>query len=241
MKFKLLTYNLLFGKALPHAWEIIQHEEPDVICTQELPTDSKNLQYLNKKPYKLVSWTNSFLKFWTIFGNAVYINTDTCELIEERNDAMPASAYDFWTFLTHGLHITRRFTETRIRHKKSGKELIIYNIHLTHFSFVDLRLAQLKVVFQCTQEVEPVMKIPILIAGDFNLYNGKTELEKMLNTYNLQEATTNLRYTFDYNLRITRLRAKLDYILFRNLTLESTRRLPLGSSDHHPIISEFTI
>lgn len=241
MQFKLLTYNLLFGKALPHAWEIIQHEEPDVVCVQELPTDNTSLHYLHKKPYKLVSWTNSFLKFWTIFGNAVYINTNTCDLVSERNDAMPASAYDFWTFITHGLHITRRFTETRIRHKKSKREMVIYNVHLTHFSFVDLRLAQLKVVFQCTKEVDPDGTTPVLIAGDFNLYNGKTELEKMLKQFDLAEATTNLGYTFDYNLLFTRVKMKLDYILFRHLKLDTTRRLPLGSSDHHPIISEFDI
>lgn len=240
MPLKLLTYNLLFGRALDHAQEIIDTEQPDIVCAQEIPTDLKSLHYLDKKNYKLVSWTNGFLKFWTIFGNATYINTKTCKLIEERNDALPASTYDLWVFLTHGLHLTRRFTETRLLHKETGKEFLVFNVHLTHFSFADLRLSQLKTVFERIKEING-KHTPVLIAGDFNLYNGKTELEKMMQSYDIKEATTNLGYTFDYKLFFTRIRMKLDYILYKNIELLETRRLPLQISDHHPIISEFKL
>lgn len=240
MKLKLLTFNLFFGKAIKDAERLLEQEQPDIVCVQELPTDLKNLHFLDKKPYKLAGWTNSFIKFWKIYGNATYINTKTCKLISDRDDALPASTYDLWVYLTQGMHMSRRFIESKILLRETGQEIAVYNAHLTHLSLIELRLSQLQKVFDCIKGTLPP-QMPILIAGDFNLYNGKTELEELLQRYEIQEATTNLAYTFQHPIWFSKLKMKLDYILFRNMKVSATRRLDLMSSDHHPILSEFSV
>jgi endonuclease/exonuclease/phosphatase family metal-dependent hydrolase len=237
MKLKLLTYNLLFGKALPHAQELIDTENPDIVCVQELPTAEDKLDYLAKDPMERAGWTNTFVKFARIFGNAVYVNTERFACVSSRDEEMPSSTYDFVQYLTKGFSINRRFTETCFKLKDSGETFYVYNVHLTHLSFVDLRLAQLKKVFEHVRALGPDARV--LIAGDFNLYNGKTELEMLMEQYGLREATNTLGYTFQHPLYFYMVKMKLDYVLYRGFTHTSTRRFDLNTSDHHAILSEF--
>lgn len=240
MKLKLLTYNLWYGKGLADAKKLLHDEEPDILCVQEHGTNHESLEYLNIAPYKLGCWTNSFFKNFGIFGIAMYYNADTIEVLETGDNALPESTYDLLIFLRHGLNMTRRFTYAKLRYRPTGKEFILYNTHLTHFSFVDLRISQIKTVFEDIKaKVDET--IPLIITGDFNLYNGKTELELLMNEYNLQEATSNLAYTFQRNWLWFSYKTKLDYILYRNLNVVGTRRFDRGSSDHHPVMTEFEI
>ncbi len=240
MKLKLLTYNLLYGQALPDARRLIAKEMPDIVCVQELPTTNRRLHYLAEAPYQLATWTNSFIKFWKIFGIAIYLNKKTCTLIESRDDLLPESAYDLWMYLKHGVSIKRSFIEAKILFKPANKELYIYNTHLTHLSFVDLRLSQIKTVFE-QMDKQVNKKNPVVITGDLNLYNGKTELEKLMAQFNLNEATSNLAYTFQHPVFFWTWKTKLDYIMSRNLDIASTTRFDRGRSDHHPIITEFEL
>ncbi len=240
MKLKLLTYNLLYGNALSSARKLISQEMPDVICVQELPTTHKHLHYLTTPSYQLATWTNSFIKFWKIFGIAIYLNRKTCTLLESHDDLLPESAYDVLEYIKHGVSMKRSFIEVKLLHKPSNKELYIYNTHLTHLSFVELRLSQIKTVFE-HMDCQVPEKSPVVITGDFNLYNGKTELEKLMAQYNLTEATSNLAYTFQHPIFFWTWKTKLDYIISRNLDVTSTTRFDKGRSDHHPIITEFEI
>lgn len=240
MKLKLLTYNLLYGFALPDAKKLIEEEKPDIICVQELPTDKKKLMYLAKPPYELACWTNSFVKFWSLFGIAVYLNKETCSLIDNQDCSLPESTYDFWVYLSQGLNITRRFSESKILFKPSNKEFYLYNTHLTHLSFAEHRLTQIQRIFE-DMEASVDKKTPVLITGDLNLYNGKPELERMMTKFNLKEATSNLAYTFQHRVLFWTWKTKLDYIMYRNLEVVSTKRFDKGSSDHHPVMSEFEL
>jgi len=240
MKLKLLTYNLFYGGALPDARKLIEKEQPDIVCVQELPTTHKHLSYLSMPPYKLATWTNSFIKYWEIFGIAIYLNKKTCSLIESHDDLLPGSAYDWWIHLKHGMSIKRSFIEAKILFKPLQKEIYVYNTHLTHVSFAELRLAQIQTVFKY-MDTQVLNNEPVIITGDLNLYNGKTELEKLMSQYNLQEATSNLAYTFQHPFLLWTWKTKLDYVMSRNLDISSTRRLDRGCSDHHPIITEFEL
>lgn len=240
MKLKLLTYNILLGSAAHDARKIAEAELPDIICIQEIPTDVEALKIIERGRYKLAAWSNSFVKHWNIYGIATYINTETIGIVSGRNGVLPSGVYDLWVWLSKGMYMSRSFLETRIIHKQSNTELVVYNAHLTHLSFVDHRLAQLKTIMAFMRGETPDF-MPTVICGDFNLYNGKTELEAMLEQFSLKEATTNLAYTFSHPWWFGELRLKLDYILYRNLTLRKTTRLPRYSSDHHPIVSEFEL
>ncbi|MCX7997017.1 MAG: endonuclease/exonuclease/phosphatase family protein [Patescibacteria group bacterium] len=240
MKLKLLTYNLFFDKAIADARRVMEEEQPDILCVQELLTDYKALTRLEKKPWKLAGWSNSFVNFWNIYGIATYINTEKWRVLGGRDDSLPSSTYDLWIWLTRGMHMSRRYMQIRIQHRKSKHEVVVYNTHLTHLSFADFRLAQLRTIFNDMEKASS-RHTPVLICGDFNLYNGKTELEAMLLQYKLKEATTNLAYTFTRHWWFGELKMKLDYILYRNLEVLETRRLPHYSSDHHPVVSEFKL
>jgi endonuclease/exonuclease/phosphatase family metal-dependent hydrolase len=156
------------------------------------------------------------------------------------DESLPESTYDLWVYLRHGMNMARRFTEAKVFFKPAKKNIYVYNTHLTHLSFAELRLAQIHKVFEYMDN-DISKKAPVIITGDLNLYNGKTELEKLLEKYDLQEATSNLAYTFQHRVLFWTWKAKLDYIMFRNLDIVGTRRYDKGLSDHHPILTEFEL
>jgi endonuclease/exonuclease/phosphatase family metal-dependent hydrolase len=237
MRLSVLTYNLFCGAALYDAMAYQKKLKPDVLCVQEIPVGENEPRTLEDGTYKLACCSNTFSNLFTIYGNATYVNTEKFKIVSDYDDSLPASMYDFWVYVRQGIYLNRRFTETQIEDIKTGQRVAIYNVHTTHLSFVDLRISQIRTVFDAMED-RVGRKMPVVVMGDFNLYNGKTELEKLLTEYNLSEATNELSYTFKHKTWLGMLTQKLDYILYRDMERIQTKRYDKLSSDHFPIFTE---
>jgi len=259
MNFSLLTYNVLYNKAYLELEKILKECSPDIVCLQEIDTEEKNLEYLEKFGFKLADYSNSFLKFGKIYGIATFYNPNRLRLIESNFFFLPKSIYEF--FLTvlkmlKGGNKSRTLLETHFMLNKSKTRIAVFNTHLTLLGANGIRLKQIK---EALVNYEIKEKKPLIMAGDFNYFPyGRKNLENLMKQYGFAEATRNIDYTIKYSPSgkreqynfIQKLAAKLyskfftnrlkiDYIYYKNLVLKKTERIDLRLSDHFPIISYF--
>lgn len=261
MDISILTYNVLYNKALGGLEGIFEEYEPDIICLQEVDTDEVNLKKLQKFDYLLADYSNSFIKFGRIFGVATFYNPKKLNFIRSSRHVLPRSIYELFSAavrLLIGGNQRRTFLETSFTTKTDKKRLSIYNVHLSLYGSNGARIKQIR---EAATDVEISKKNPTVLAGDFNYfpYNRK-RLEDLLKINGFHEATKNIMYTVTYSATgkkerynfIQRLgvrfarkffsgKIKADYIFYKNLTHQDTKRIDLHLSDHLPILSMFEI
>ncbi len=241
MKVTLLTYNTLFNKGIGDLKLILQ-ENPniDIVCLQEVDTEISNLNKISTTlGLKLADFSNSFVKFGKIFGVATYYNSKKFSVKKNLVLNLPRSMYEILLFILKGGNKSRTVLQTYLEFKKENKPLTVYNVHLTHLvSSNGTRIKQMNSFLSTINSKQE----PIIIAGDFNFMYNKKRFEKIIERYNLKEATNNINYTnLTRVLKIFSAKVKLDYILYRNIKKVSTVRLEKMSSDHYPVISKFTL
>lgn len=256
MKLTLLTYNTLFNQAFSETIEIIKKNQPDIVCLQEVDTKEVNLNRLEINGYRLADFANCFIDFGQIWGVATYYNSKTIRFINSKSIPLIEGFYELLkTVLRIFKHkeIRRTILKTNFFLKSVNKKLTVYNIHLSAISLNQLRLRQLNMIdFADFEE-----KGSIIMTGDFNFPVQRKKLERMMDRYQLKEATKNLyytakylgprqfRFTFLYRLFAQLMRkfwtdeVKLDYIFYRGIKNLITKRLDMGLSDHFPIMAEF--
>jgi len=259
MKFSLLTYNILFNKALPYLAPVLNEYHPDIICLQEIDTREENLKELEKCGYKLADFANCFIEYGQIWGVATYYNPDKLELMNSKPIKLINGFYEFIKLLSRLFRdrgLSRKILNTNFRFKTTKKDISIYNVHLSAISLNGLRIKQLNTLD--FEEIEK--KGSVIMTGDFNFPVERKKLEKIMTKHHLKEATNNIFYTLKYPphsknyqygflqglfSRIARLfwtdEIKLDYIFYRGLKNTSTKRLDFSYSDHFPVITQFEI
>ena len=260
MTFSLLTYNVLFNKAFPQLGKILTKYKPDVLCLQEVDTKENNLLQLEKFGYSLADYSNSLLKFGTVYGVATYLNPKKVSLLKTDSFDLPKSAYELFITairILKGGSKARTILRSDFTFKNKDKTIAIYNVHLTLFGINRTRKNQLqRVLNHGIHDIE----LPTIITGDFNYfpYRRKT-LEKLMFYHQFKEATKSLIYTMRvpnkqfarYNFfqeiaakfvrKFYNKRLKPDYTFFKNIDLIKTERINVKFSDHYPIISTFNM
>lgn len=260
-KFSILTYNVLFNKATPHLKKIVTTYKPDILCLQEVDTNSDNLNKLEEFNYKLADYSNSFIKYGMIFGVATYFNAHKLRLTKSDSLNLPKSIYEILLTIIRilrGGNKPRTTLRTDFQLRSDGRIIIVHNVHLTTLATNHVKVKQLEKAlnYEVLQK-----KAPIIITGDFNyLPYQRKALEQLMQEYNLKEATKNINYTYigeldkkktEYNflqLILARIakkfytnRLKMDYTFFKGLKLIKTERIEVDFSDHYPIISYFNL
>lgn len=257
MNISILTYNVLFNQAALRLVSVLKREQPDIFCFQEIDTNEDNLQQLEFGPYRLADYSNSFVKHDKIYGVATYYNARKFQHVDTDILQLPKSIYEVIVTISRflrGGNKPRTALCTEFIQKKSGKKITIYNTHLTSYGSNNIRQKQID---SFLREINPTTKNPILIVGDFNhLPYQRKKLEVLFRKYRLSEATKNLPFTFTYDfdkqdlprimktvarlfVRLIPEQIKIDYVLYRHLKLEQTKRIDIDYSDHFPIISKF--
>lgn len=237
MKFSILTYNLLLNQALGELKNVIAEYKPDVLCFQEINTDEHNLKKIEKFGYRLADFSNSFLRFNKTYGVATFYNPRVFNLSNSQSLNLPSSVYQIITFVLKGKKNPRTVLRNELIFKKSGTKITTYNIHLTPLATNTLRIKQIRNTFS---DLHLAQKNLVVLAGDFNFPYGRKKFEEIIGVYGLKEATNNIVYTLEKRiLGLFHVKLKLDYVLYKNLTVSSNNMIPFKHSDHYPILTNF--
>ena len=89
MQFSLLTYNTLLNDAQKGLHLIFNKYNPDLVCLQEMDTDAKNIEKIEKLGYSLADYSNGFIKFIPPFF--IYYDIIILELYNQMNPALRIS------------------------------------------------------------------------------------------------------------------------------------------------------
>jgi len=259
MVFSVLTYNVLYNKAFIELKGIIENFHPDIICLQEVDTSEPNLKKIEQFGYQLADYTNSFIKFGTIFGVTTFYNEKKTQFTGSSIVQLPRNIYEMILFIVRilrGGHAPRTVLKTEFVLKGTKQKIIIYNTHLAAGETNEARVKQLRKILNFTDAHK---NLPLIITGDLNYvpYRRK-RLEKLMLEHGLKEATKSINYTMQmtrdgkfekFNLiqKILNIfahifingRLKMDYVFYKNLRLKEIKRIELRFSDHFPIISTF--
>ncbi len=237
MKFSVLTYNLLYHRAAKQLKEVFWEHGPDLLFFQEMITSDHELKLIEKMGYRLADFSNSFIRSGQIFGVATFYNPKIFKAVSSRSFDLPYGFFEALLFLLKKGEVPRTVLETQLELKESKKKITIYNIHLSAVAMNTVRQRQILNTFR---ELKLEKKTPVIIAGDFNYPYNRRDFEELIKEYNLKEATRNLSFTSNF-LKLSPLKLKLDYILYKNLMLIETQRVNIKLSDHYPIISTFSL
>ncbi|MEX1052518.1 MAG: endonuclease/exonuclease/phosphatase family protein [Patescibacteria group bacterium] len=240
MKFSLLTYNLMLNKAAETIKELIHTYKPDLISLQEIGTDDKNLKVIQNLGYRLADYSNSFIRRNAVYGVTTFYNSSVFTMKKSNSFNLPTNLYQIITFILHGNRNPRTVLKNEFIHKKTKKELTLYNIHLSPFATNQLRTRQIKNTFGDMALNE---KKAVIIAGDFNFPYGRKRFEDLIVEHKLKEATSNINFTLEKKiLKSITIKLKLDYVLYKNIKLVSNTKInDFNKSDHFPILSTFSV
>jgi len=238
MDFTILTYNVLFGKAVVFVPRLLEKYEPDVVCLQEFEITVENIQQIEQTGYYLADYSHSFVKFLKVYGVATFYNPRTLKVKDGEIIPLSRSFYEI-ILLILTVNQKRTVLKTKFTHKRSKINIDIYNLHLTIHGTNTARLKQLEMVMRNIEETNGTR---LIVAGDFNYAYKRKALERVMKAHKLQEATRNLLYTFVWNfLWLIPVPLKPDYILYKGLKLIKTIREKETTSDHFPVISRFSL
>jgi len=257
MQFSILTFNLLYNSAYARLEKILNVYKPDIIILQEVETKEDNLALLEKFNYTLADYSNSFMYIDQVFGIATFYNKKKFKLTSSRPIWLSRGLFEYIfdvVRILKGKGQLRSILKTDFICLSNNKKLTIYNVHLSAMSTNDIRIKQIK---QALNFYQLDKMTPTIIAGDFNYPYRRKRLEKLMNKYDLKEATRNLTYTFcskkkaGYFLiqkilsvvvsKIYHNQYKLDYVYYKKLKLIKTSRINVELSDHFPILSVFEL
>ena len=235
-KIKVLSYNLLFNKALNHLIYILKNYSPDLVGLQEIYLDEEIIKILEKLQYKIGARAISFTKFGKKYSILTLYKTTHLALSKFNYLNLPRNIYEKALYFLKKSPFPRSFTTSYF--STTSTNLLHLNVHLSPWSTDGGKVKQIKMLFDSVKNAT----LPTIITGDFNFPYGRRRFEYLLKQYNLKEATANLTFTQEAKLlRLIPIRLKLDYILYRNLKHIKTQRLPKNSSDHYPILTEFEL
>lgn len=237
MAISLLSYNVLYNSALTNFQTVLKSYHPDIVCLQEIDTDEQNLKKLEDYGYKLADYSNSFIKFGKIYGLATFYNPVNLEYIDSTSLSLPRSYYEFFLVLLGVENNPRTVLKTVFVHKGSNRKLVNYNLHLTAKGTNGIRMRQIK---RTLDDLSINGSYPVLLAGDFNYPYQRKQFEEIIATHGLKEATNNIYTTYEGTwFKLFPMKLKLDYILYKNISLIKTEKLSHRDSDHFPILSQF--
>lgn len=261
MNFSVLTYNTLLNAAYLKLDVILDQFKPDILCLQEVNTDSTNLKLIESKGYVLADYSNSFIKFAKIYGVATFYNPSKFRFIKSSSLKISSNISEFFFTLVQtivGVNKPKSVLRCDFVHKSTKKKIIVCNSHLLVVGSNALRVNHIK---KALKSLDISDKIPLIIGGDFNyLPYQRRRLERIMKKYNLVEATSNIRQTVDFSIigekehmtkfqrsfikfldRLFLHKMKNDYVFYRGVRLLKNQRINIQFSDHYPLLSTFKI
>lgn len=232
---KLLTYNVMFNRAIKDIPAILESDAPDIVCLQEVFMD-RSMYYPD---YRTAATSASFYKVGKTYGLATLYRPDKIRFVSSKSITLPQSIYEAFVSLFNG-SAPRTALRTDFILNGSGKEVSIYNLHLTHVVATNnVRVKQLRETFD---DLDFKKGQGIVVAGDLNFPFRKKSLEEIIQEYDLLEATTEVMDTTKVPFRsLPMFNVKLDFVFYSGLEHTETHKLEGHKlSDHAPLLSKFS-
>ncbi len=256
MQFSVLTYNTLLNDAQKGLRAIFKKYTPDIVCLQEIDTDEKNIEKIEKLGYSLADYSNGFIKFGSVYGVATFFNPASGKCTKTKSITLPRGLGEAIAFL---LRIFRTQKKDRTVLKADfafgdqKQKIAVYNIHLSAHGTNGIRIKQLE---RTLSDIKKSNDSPVVLVGDFNYPFGRKKLEELMEANGFSEATNAIEFTSDgklihyaflekFLMKIIQFfigkENKLDYIFYKNCKVISTIRIDVPYSDHFPIMAKFEI
>lgn len=256
MQFSVLTYNTLLFDAKRGLESIFKKYTPDIICLQEMDTDDKNINQIEKLGYDLADYSNGFIKFGTVYGVATFIRPHAGKCTNSKSITLPrglgeAIAFILRVFKTQKKDRTVLKTEFALGSEK--QKVLVYNIHLSAHGTNGIRIKQLE---RTLSDIKRTNDVPTVLVGDFNYPYGRKKLEELMTKNGFSEATNTIAFTTDgkllyytfiekFLMKIFQFflgkENKLDYVFYKNCKALTTVRINANYSDHFPLLAKFEV
>ena len=256
MQFSLFTYNTLLNDAQKGLHLIFKKYNPDLVCLQEIDTNEKNIDKIEKLGYSLADYSNGFIKFGTVFGVATFYNPHSGICVNTKSITLPRGLAEALTFILR-IFKTKKKDRTVLKAEfamgDKKQKVIVYNIHLSAYGANGIRIKQLE---RTINDIEKTSNAATILVGDFNYPFGRKKLEELMELHGFSEATHSIDYTTDGKLLhyafiekvlmktiqfLFGKENKLDYIFYKNCKAISTVRIDASLSDHFPLLAKFEV
>lgn len=236
MNYKVLSYNLNFGQAFLRLPSLIEEHQPDLLVLQELDTLDETITTIGIEGFELADFSHSFGRRNSLYGVATYYRKDKFSVKKNHTIVLPFGIKEILDFIFKRTFQKRTVLKTHFE-TKDGKDLIVYNVHLSAYTSNNLRLKQIRKTFETLDTNGEAM----IVLGDFNYPYGRKRFEKEFKKYGMHEASHTVLDTFKSNLRIFPFRLKLDYVLYKNMKNVLTHKVAVRFSDHFPLLTSFEL
>lgn len=222
MNLNILTYNVEAGKKIDEIIFWLSEKNIDIVCLQEFPeyllSDIENRKIFTNYSY---AFSKGLVKNKNQLGQLTLYKKNSFVLKKEfsvdlgRDKIFPTKR----TALITNFHF-------------NNCSLTVINVHLSAFTLNSDRMNQVKLLISNLGEDN------LIILGDFNYSNllrGRELVSFMLS--NRFQLAGDKIITNKYKGII---RQQLDYIFYKNITLNKVRIENIDYSDHFPIYGEFS-
>ena len=139
--------------------------------------------------------------------------------------------------------LTHRQSDASFHFLNRGVKRLVIEVDFKHFNFF---LVHLSLSFKVRKiQLEEITKLlkkrsgkPFIIAGDFNTFKGESELNDLMNTFELKNGNVNKTPTFP----AWEPKYQLDYILYSpGIAINQFEIPPTALSDHLPLLADIQI
>lgn len=215
---KVISYNLRKDRASGELIALSENYDPDVLCLQEC--DTRELP----EEIGLLHLADSTVR--NRLGLAIYYRKDRFAADETRSFALKKSLHDRLLTPAH-----ERLIGTRLTDLAAHRELVVASFHAAPLTALNsLRRNQIRTAHEELHQLGP--SLPTLMVGDYNypIFKGRLGDHITQSGYDLtlSDTRTYTRYKF--------FRGHFDLATSIGLTIDSVETLPLGTSDHLPIL-----
>ena len=215
---KVISYNLRKNRASGELIALSDHYDPDVLCLQEC--DTLELPEEIGRLHLADSTVRNRL------GLAIYYRKDRFTNEKTQTFALKKSLHDRVLTPAH-----ERLIGTRLTDIVAHRELVVASFHAAPLTALNsLRRNQIRTAHEELHQLGP--GLPTLMVGDYNypIFKGRLGDHVTQSGYDLtlSDTRTYTRYKF--------FRGHFDLATSIGLTIDSVETLPMGTSDHLPIL-----
>lgn len=253
IQLKIMSYNLWFdkymrNKRLNALIDLIEYHEPDVICLQEVISDT----YVILQKYLEGKWFPGELKYK--YGCVIF---SKYPIIESSNIEMTSNMGRSLTICT--LDLTSTIYNFKDEPNDISKIVIVNSHFESEFGINNVnKLIQFEITAKLMNEIYENTKTPVILCADTNVteYDSNkfdSSFIKLNDSWIMNGKNKNKEYTYDGNtnknlkLRNINIRSRIDRILYSKddtlnlLDYELIMDDDIEPSDHYGIMSTFDI